>query len=85
MNIKLQNEYEYQTSYEHLVLLWNKQNPSFKLSLLEKCPNKEFFLARIFLYFVKIQENMDQEKLLTWTLFTQCPFSNKRHSTKRKN
>ena len=41
---------------------------SFKglgLSLREKCPNPEFFLARIF------QENTDQEKLHIWTLSTQ--------------
>ena len=27
----------------------------------EKCPNREFFLVRIFLYSVKIQENADQK------------------------
>ena len=47
---------------------------SFKwlgLSLREKCPNPEFFLARIFLYSDWIQENTDQEKLHIWTLSTQ--------------
>ena len=33
---------------------------------------RSFFLARIFLYLVRIQENTDQEKLRIWTLFTQC-------------
>ena len=37
-----------------------------------KCPNKEFFLVRIFLYSVRIQENMDYKKLRIWSLFTQC-------------
>ena len=38
----------------------------------EKCPNAELFLVRIFLYSVRIQENMDQRKLRIWKLFTQC-------------
>ena len=44
------------------------------VSLREKCPNTEFFLVRIFLYSVQIQENTDQKKLRIhiWTLFTQC-------------
>ena len=33
-----------------------------------KCPNTEFFLVRIFLYSVRIQENKDQKKLRIWTL-----------------
>ena len=32
------------------------------------CPNTEFFLVRIFLYSVRIQENTDQKKLRIWTL-----------------
>ena len=40
-------------------------------SLRGKCPNTEFFLLRIFLYPVEIQENADQKKLRVWTLFTQ--------------
>ena len=40
-------------------------------ALREKCPNTEFFLVRIFLYSVQIQENTDQEKLHIWRLFTQ--------------
>ena len=40
-------------------------------SLREKCPNTEFFLVRIFLYSVRIQENTNQKKLRIWTLFTQ--------------
>ena len=40
-------------------------------TLHEKCPNTEFFLVRIFLYSVRIQENTDQKKLRIWTLFTQ--------------
>ena len=55
-----------------------------KLSLLEKCPNTEFFWS-VFscipteygdlsksLYSVRIQENTDQKKLCIWTVFTQC-------------
>ena len=42
--------------------------------LREKCPNTEYFLVRILLYSVRIQENMNQKKLRIWTLFTQCPF-----------
>ena len=34
--------------------------------------NTEFFLVRIFLNPVRIQENTDQKKLCIWTLFTQC-------------
>ena len=37
-----------------------------------KCPNTEFFLVRIFLFSVQKEENRDQKKLSTWTLFTQC-------------
>ena len=43
-----------------------------KLTLHKKCPNTEFFLVRIFLYSDRIRENKDQQKLLIWTLFTQC-------------
>ena len=39
-------------------------------SLREKYPNTEFFLGRISLYSVQIQENTDQKKLRIWTLFT---------------
>ena len=35
-----------------------------KYSLREKCPKTKFFLVRV-------QENLDQKKLLIWTLFTQ--------------
>ena len=38
----------------------------------EKCPDTEFFLVRIFLHSVRIQENTDTKKLRIWTLFTQC-------------
>ena len=41
------------------------------LWLLEKCPNTELFLFRIFLYSDWIQENTDQKSLRIWTLFTQ--------------
>ena len=37
-------------------------------TLREKCLNTEFFLVRIFLYSVQIQENTDHRKLPTWTL-----------------
>ena len=40
-------------------------------ALHEKCFNTEFFLVRIFLYSVRIQENTDQRKLRIWPLFTQ--------------
>ena len=33
------------------------------------CPNTQFFLVHIFLYFDWIQENTDQNKLRIWTLF----------------
>ena len=38
---------------------------------VESCPNREFFLVRIFPYSVQIPENADQEKLRIWTLFMQ--------------
>ena len=41
-------------------------------TLREKWPIKEFFLVRIILYSVPIQENTDQKKLRIWRLFTQC-------------
>ena len=41
-------------------------------SLLEKCPNMEIFLVRIFLYSVQVQKNTEQKKPCIWTLFTQC-------------
>ena len=49
---------------------------SMKRSLREKCPNTEFFLVRIFLYSVRIQENTHQKKLRIWTLFTKWRKSN---------
>ena len=33
------------------------------LALIEKSPNTDFFLVRIFLYSVQIQENTNQKKL----------------------
>ena len=33
------------------------------VTLREKCPNTEFFLVRIFMYSVQIEENTDQKKL----------------------
>ena len=42
------------------------------VTLREKCLNTEFFLVRIFLYSVQIEENTDQKKLRIWTLFTYC-------------
>ena len=49
-------------------------------TLLEKCPNTDFFSGSYFpvfglnteIYSVRIQENTDQKKLRIWTLFTQC-------------
>ena len=46
-----------------------------ELTLREKCPNTEFFLVRIFLYSIGMQESTDQKKLRIWTLFTQCEVS----------
>ena len=40
-------------------------------TLREKCPNAEFFLIRIFLYLVEVQEKTDEKKLRIWTLLTQ--------------
>ena len=40
--------------------------------LCEKCPDTKFFLVRISLYSVRIQENTGQKKLRIWTLSTQC-------------
>ena len=42
------------------------------LKLRENCANTEFFLERIFLYSVQIQENTDQNKIRICTHFTQC-------------
>ena len=42
-----------------------------KPALREKYPNTVFFLFHIFLYSVRIQENMDQKKLRIRTLFTE--------------
>ena len=44
------------------------------ISLREKFPNTKFFLVRIYLYSVRIQENTDQKKPRIWTLFMQCIF-----------
>ena len=49
-------------------------------TLLEKCPNTDFFSGSYFpifglnteIYSVGIQENTDQKNLRIWTLFTQC-------------
>ena len=43
-----------------------------KIVVREKCPNKQFFLVRIFLHSDWIQENTDHKKLHISTLFTQC-------------
>ena len=44
-------------------------------TLRENCPKTEFFLVRIFLYSVRIQENTDQKKLRIWTVSMHCQFS----------
>ena len=54
-----------------LSLLGEKKH-CYKLTLREKCPNTEFFLVCIFLYSLRIQKTMDQNKLRIWTHFTQC-------------
>ena len=33
----------------------------YTFTLREKCPNTELFLVHVFLYSVRIQENMDQK------------------------
>ena len=43
----------------------------FMINTCENCPNKEFFLFRILLYSVRMQENTDQKNLRIWALFTQ--------------
>ena len=52
-----------------------ERDPNIKWNLLfplpEKWLNTEFFLVRIFLYSVQIQENTDQRKLRIWTVFIQ--------------
>ena len=48
------------------------ENQSQILTLREKFLNTEFFLVRIFLYSVRMQENTDQKKIRILTLFTQC-------------
>ena len=47
-----------------------------KWALREMSRNTEFFLVRIFLYSVRIQENTHQKKLRIWTLFTKWRKSN---------
>ena len=42
---------------------------SLKLALREKRPNTDFFLVRVFLYSVRIQENAEHIKLRIWELF----------------
>ena len=49
----------------------NERHLLIKHSLREKCPNTEFFLARIFPHSDWIWENTDQKKLRIWTLFTR--------------
>ena len=46
------------------------------VKLREKCPNREFFLARIFLFLDWIQKNTDQKQFCSWTLFMQCKTQN---------
>ena len=48
------------------------QAETLYLTLREKCLDIELFLIRIFLYSVRIQENMDQKQLRILTFFTQC-------------
>ena len=45
------------------ILAFSKNEMLFWKSLRQKCPNKEFFLVRFFLYSDWIQENNDQKKL----------------------
>ena len=66
-------------------------NWNFSSTLLEKCPNTEFFLLRIFPYLdwirnkspylVRIRENTDHKQLRIWTLFTRCIFSEVKYTT----
>ena len=50
-----------------------------KVTLREKCPNTEFFLVRIFLYSVRIQENTDQKN----SVFVHFSRSVNSHSTRK--
>ena len=45
----------------------------------------EFFLVRIFLYLVRIQESTDQKKLGIWTLFTQRKYATKEVKPKNRS
>ena len=44
--------------FKNQSLFWKALEPN--KTLHEKCPNKEFFLVRIFLYSVQIQKNTDR-------------------------
>ena len=47
-------------------------NPKFLFqSLREKYPRTEFFLVRIFMYSVRLQQDNDRKKPRIWTLFMQ--------------
>ena len=58
-----------QTPYSG-VLMWLIFRKLNSAPLCQKCANLEFFLVRIFLHSIQIQENKDQKKLCIWTLFT---------------
>ena len=57
--------YRIRTEYGEIPSLFTDSFYAVKLKLTltlgEKCPNTELFLVRIFLYSVRIQENMDQK------------------------
>ena len=60
-----------------IIITFNRHRSSIwyiRKTLREKCRNMEFFVVRIFLYSVRMQENTDQKKLLIWTLFTHHNF-----------
>ena len=63
--------YRYRIKLRYMIMQHQIRFP-LKVSLREKCPNTGFFLVRIFLYSVQIQENTDQKELRIWKLFTQC-------------
>ena len=60
----------------YILILYSFILTSVEYALREKCQNTEFFLVRIFLYLVQMQENVDQKKLRIWTLFTRYMWHN---------
>ena len=60
----------FSTVKKHLIMNRQRRTAQF-LSLCEKYPNTEFFVVRIFLYSVPIQENTDQKNSV-FGHFSRC-------------